>query len=457
MSDDDHVHGAGAHVRGRSERGGKPRVHRPVVGVGAVRDRHDLPLRLHRPALRRDRLAAHRQTHGRAGAGAVAGERGLRVDDIEHAGIVERALDERPQHAGAVSGGAAAAVVVAVGDDDRIGAGRADLVEHFGGRGDDRLPVGAPREDPRRQLVGAALRQVPVAVGDHGDRGAHVRRVGQRKAGGDRRVQDARPLLQLVQAIDRLPHRRMGGDLVLAPDHRQRRQRQRRPHAVAQHARHQIRALAAALGLIDLRVGLAHDDPVRVLDHLRRDVRVDVELDDDRRRADRPPHGAQDGAVGVVLAFRHHGAVQLQQYAVDAAGAGDPVDQLAHHRSEVGRRQRPAGVSLPVDRREQLEPVALAAFDEAADRRVAAPEGGEEVVSAYVPEPLFGAGDRGRDRAERTRLMGDAPERDPFARHQITAAGTAAPPGRARSPSATRVRIAMAATMPAEPIANTIP
>ena len=64
-------------------------------------------------------------------------------DDVENGGVLQAGFDEGFEGAGAVAGGAAAGIVVAVGENDRIGPLRFGAAQGFAGGGHVEMPIGA--------------------------------------------------------------------------------------------------------------------------------------------------------------------------------------------------------------------------------------------------------------------------------------------------------------------------
>ena len=78
-----------------------------------------------------------------------------------------------------------------------------------------------------------------------------------------------------------------------------------------------------------MRCRMVADQRAGLLDHLVRDVGVQIERGDQRQiQADRRAGGAQDLAGCVFAALGRHRAMQYQQHAVERPGATQPHDQL---------------------------------------------------------------------------------------------------------------------------------
>ncbi len=89
-----------------------------------------------------------------------------------------------------------------------------------------------------------------------------------------------------------------------------------------------------------MRVGAIGDQHIRIVCHPLRHIGVQVEGDDDRRlRAEVPAQARQKLALGVLMVVADHGAVKMQQHAVDRPlhldgiedHRGNPLERLVGH------------------------------------------------------------------------------------------------------------------------------
>ena len=93
-------------------------------------------------------------------------------------------------------------------------------------------------------------------------------------------------------------------------------------------AHDQVGRLPAALGHVDVRIGVEADDGGGGIEPALRVVAVQVEGGDDRAaRPDRSAHGLDEVAVAVVDALDDHGPVQIEQHAVDGPSHAWPADR----------------------------------------------------------------------------------------------------------------------------------
>ncbi len=75
------------------------------------------------------------------------------------------------------------------------------------------------------------------------------------------------------------------------------------------------------VGHVDVRIGAVGDQRVGVLQHLLRDVGMQVQAGHDRNvGADHGAHPRQQLAFTIVEVLRHHGSVQIQIDGVDFPG-----------------------------------------------------------------------------------------------------------------------------------------
>ena len=118
--------------------------------------------------------------------------------------------------------------------------------------------------------------------------------------------------------VDEGAHQRQGGRIAL--DLPAIVERHDRLDLAAQGREHEVEHVLGALDHVGVREFLVEHDDVGELHALQRQVAMRVELDADHAfRADDGAHALDDVAFDVVIAVRHHGAVQAEQHAVDAA------------------------------------------------------------------------------------------------------------------------------------------
>jgi hypothetical protein len=99
----------------------------------------------------------------------------------------------------------------------------------------------------------------------------------------------------------------------------------------------QTRGVRAGLVHIDVRISLEADDHVRVVDHLLRDVAVQIECDGDRRIRQCGAHAFEQIAFAVVRIFRDHRAVQIEHHSVaSVCGCNDCIADRVVGRSVDG-------------------------------------------------------------------------------------------------------------------------
>ncbi len=181
----------------------------------------------------------------------------------------------------------------------------------------------ALRPDLRGKLVGCRLRRGLVAVGHHQHAQAGRRDIRQPEAGQHRHCQHAIGL-GLPGRRHRALHRafaRIAAQRVR--DHRQAPPGQRGPRLLLEHAHQQAAGMLAGFVHVHVRVGLEADRDVGMLDHLLRDIAVQVERDGDRHVGQHCAQPLEKVALAVVAVLRHHGAVQVQHHRV---AAGRRVD-----------------------------------------------------------------------------------------------------------------------------------
>ena len=99
-----------------------------------------------------------------------------------------------------------------------------------------------------------------------------------------------------------------------------------------------------ALDEIDMRVFLVEDDGVCEPHPLLGQVAMRIEFDADRHlRPDQSADMLEDVALAIVIAMRHHRAVQAEQHAVDRQGRLELPEDLVAHLLVIGLAQVPEG------------------------------------------------------------------------------------------------------------------
>jgi len=123
----------------------------------------------------------------------------------------------------------------------------------------------------------------------------------------------------------------------------------------------QARGARPRVGHVDVRIGAVRDHRVHRVDHGARHVGVQIQAGRDRHAPpDHRAHAAQDLALAVLEFFRHHGAVQVEVYAVDRQRLLEVGDHLAGDAVERfpgdvrrGTRRGPGGADQAVSHRAQ--------------------------------------------------------------------------------------------------------
>ncbi len=213
-------------------------------------------------------------------------------------------------------------------------------------------------------------------------------------------------------------HRRMGRDLAAhAPEQGNLPQRHPRPDAVAQHAHEQLSRLAPALGHVDVRIGIVAQDRVGLRRAERRVIAVEIGGHEQRARRSQGGARARDHvAVGVVDAVDDHGAVQIEQHAVDGPllrfGLAQPLKEFSLQRfvsaalDQTGRiRERP-------EQRNEFELLLPRGGDKAPRTHIRAGEPLNNFLAAKQPEAALEIGERRATVDKRRRLVKNAADRD---------------------------------------------
>ncbi len=345
--------------RGWAEIDGKAGHHRTVVDVATVAEQLDVGPHRQRVSVepvgftakidgdlparsRRDRLPHH-----------------LRVAHQGNGGAFHPLREEEAEQLDAVPRSSAPRVVRDIDQNQRTADWHVDVF--FAVEGVDQLgrvlEAGDPAQEPiaqrpclRGELVCQLRGQVRVVIRGDQDAESGVRIVPERKPAGDRDVDDPRILLDDVRSFHQRPHRHASRRHPLRGGEHRRLAQRRRGADLAAHESSQDRGrLFAALGHIDVRVGVVADQHVGELHHPRRDVGMKVESRDHRHiRTDDLSHGLQDVAVSVVVDLGDHGAMQGEEDAIERAfrpGPPQPVakqpgqmlDRLRGHQTGRGR------------------------------------------------------------------------------------------------------------------------
>jgi hypothetical protein len=207
--------------------------------------------------------------------------------------------------------------------------------------------------------------------------------VRERKAGEDRHRDDARIALHLVGEIVEAAHGPPGGQLA-----RDRRQEprlakgDRGAQSPGGDIREAVRSFEPALRHVDVRVGLVAVEERGVAHHVLCDVGVEVERHaDGNRGTDHLAHGAEEIAFAVVRALDDHGAVQVEQHAVERAG-GSKIRADAGLRVLVEGPCHPSRGRGPRGKRwQQREPACGGAVDHSAEARPGPAIGFEDLAA----------------------------------------------------------------------------
>ena len=131
-----------------------------------------------------------------------------------------------------------------------------------------------------------------------------------------------------------------------------------------------------------------------------------IELDADHAlRPDDLPHALDDVALDVVVAVRHHGAVQAEQHPVDRHGGLELPENLVAHELVIAPVGRPGGAGGKAAALDEREPVGgRAARDE--ERRGAHARRVEGMLAGAQEHRFLVGGEAGRQRRESVGLGG---------------------------------------------------
>ncbi len=153
-----------------------------------------------------------------------------------------------------------------------------------------------------------------------------IQEVGRRKARRKRKRRDTLRLKRReprVDALARLHIRALPAD---RDQERQLPERFCKALARSQQQCHVARSRAAGVGHIDMRVSPIRDQRVRVLNHGRRDVGVEIEADHQRQiLADDLAHARKDFAFAIVEVLSDHRAVQVEIDPVEITSGSDAI------------------------------------------------------------------------------------------------------------------------------------
>ena len=336
------------------------------------------------------------------------------ADDRPFGALAQEFGDE----AGGVRGRAGAGIVLRVGENDRSRRGSCDAKGLAHGVIDRQRAMGGKarlgRDERREQTIGGGVdRRLIRAIGR--DARADVADVGRREAHVEGEMHaglrlDALQLL--VELLRRLDIGAAGGDR-----HEERCLPERARRALpGEHAVEPFGAASAGGAPVDMGIGAVGGNEVRRRDHRGRDVGVQVERHQDRHvRTDGVAHAGEQLALAVVVVFRHHRAVQLEEDRVRLLAA-QPVDHDPGHALEgvardLAARHRPA----PGERDHDV-PGLLGRIHEIGDREIDAPEGRKHAFADGQRRPRPGLhevvpGRRFRD--ESISLVHEPADRDP--------------------------------------------
>ena len=132
--------------------------------------------------------------------------------------------------------------------------------------------------------------------------------------------------------------------------------RHHRLDLAAQGRQHEIEHILGALDDVGVREFLVEHDDVGARHALQRQMAVRIELDADHAfGADDRPRPLDDVAFDVVVAVRHHGAVQAEQQAVDRQRRLELAQDLVAHELVVGAVGRAGGAGGKAAALDQLE------------------------------------------------------------------------------------------------------
>ena len=274
--------------------------------------------------------------------------------------------NQRAQHAGGVGIAAGTGIVLGVGNDDRLARGLCQfhrVTDAVVRRIDAAVEIVLMAFDQGDQFVGCSICiGLGLAIGEHAR--SAIPEIGGRKSRrkGQRRHGVALQHRQLL--IDSF------GRLVVGALPADRDQERQLPESLCkarlglQHQREMFCASLTRVGHIDVRIGAVRNECIRVLDHVRRHIGVQVEADHQRQfLADHLAHARQDFAFAVVEMLGHHGAVQVEIDGVKRAGGCDAFDHFLDDALERVLGDMGRGTGAAGDRRDHFPAIGFGRLD----------------------------------------------------------------------------------------------
>src|SRR5579863_4182101 len=275
-------------------------------------------------------LAAETQFNPRAFARREAKGDGDRVPDRRDRRAADLSLDQASQDDRAVAGDAAAGIVPDISDDHRLALCRSRQgkrgvepgvdAEHWHRR------ASAHGEDfePKRGRKSRGL--VAVSVDDEHLR-AHLGDVAGHEAVDERDRQNSALALHGSDAINESAHWLAAGRKDV--DHAAVETRHHRLDFAAQRAERQVDDMFGALDEIYVRKFEKGGENIGVGDALLGEMAVRVELRRNQHvAADNDADAFEEIALAIVIALRHHGAVETENHTVDRQGGAKLVENL---------------------------------------------------------------------------------------------------------------------------------
>lgn len=155
-----------------------------------------------------------------------------------------------------------------------------------------------------------------VAIGNDDDLAAHIGNVGPGKAVHDRDREDALLAFKRATFVDEAAHWLARG--VEDADGAAVEDTHHGPRPSLDRAGDEVEEILGAFGDVDMGILLEEHDGGGAVDLARADIGVEIELrTDGYAGSDDAPHGREQIALGVVVAFRHHRPMQREQHGVD--------------------------------------------------------------------------------------------------------------------------------------------
>ena len=217
--------------------------------------------------------------------------------------------------------------------------------------------------DRRRNFVCRFVRiRLRPAVGEHAR--PTVDEISRRETRGERQRRHRVALKRrkpLIDCLHRLVCRALPAD---GDEERQLPKCLGKAALALEHQGQMLGAGATGVGHVHMRIGPIGDQGVRMLDHLRAHIGVQVETDHQRHvLADQFSHAREDFALPVVEMLGHHRPMQIEIDAVNRAGRRKSVEQHRNDAFEcifrdMRRRRRTAG-----DGRRKLPAFCLSRLD----------------------------------------------------------------------------------------------